>query len=54
MKGKCKLRNKKESILGNKNEVILKVNGITVNIEYSKGSKSFNECLVNILKSKLK
>lgn len=32
----------------------LKVGNIYVDIAYSKNNKSFNECMVNILKQKLK
>ena len=37
-----------------KNPYQINVENITVTMEYSKNNKSFNECIVNILKQKLK
>ncbi len=37
-----------------KNSYQLKIDDITVNIEYTKNGKYFDECILNVLKSKNK
>lgn len=46
-----------EKIIGylkkTENPYQIKVGNMVVNIEYSKNSKKFNECMLNILKQKI-
>ena len=43
-----------EYLLENKNPYKLKIDGITVNMEYSANNKHFKNCILNILKQKSK
>ena len=43
-----------EYLLNNKNPYQFKIGEMTVRMEYSKNGKSFADCMVNILKQKLK
>ena len=45
-------KDKENKYLFDKNLCKLKVDGITVNIEYTKNNKNFNDCIINILKIK--
>ncbi len=42
----------KEYLSKTKNPYKLEIDGITVEIEYSKNNKTFEECILNILKQK--
>ena len=44
----------KESLIESENSYQLKIDDITVNIEYTKNNKYFNQCILNILKLKNK
>jgi len=55
-KGECSLKNQDNIIkyLNNtENPYILKVDDILVEFEYSEIKKTFNECMINILKQRL-
>jgi len=56
-KGECNLKNQEKLInyLNNtENPYKLKVGDMVVEIEYSDVKKTFNECMINILKQKKK
>lgn len=56
-KGECNLKNQEKImryINNTENPYILKIGNIVVEIKYSNNGKTFNECMVNILKQKRK
>lgn len=56
-KGECSLKNQDKIIKflnETENPYILKVEDMVVEIEYSDVKKTFNECMINILKQKKK
>ena len=49
------MENKSKKIFSrNQNIYKIKVDGITVEMEYSKNKKYFEECILNIIKEKVK